>query len=646
MNVSPRARRVILAVTIDGHDATSVLSPSLLEFSYTDNAGGKADEVRLTLHDRDGKWIGPWKPRKGMPVTATLKCLDWERQGEDFSLPCGAFTIDEVEVSGPPDKVTIKAVSANLTGPLRETARTRAWENTSLETVAGQIAEEYGLSLLYTGKAHAFARSDQRNESDLAYLNRMASGRGMNCKVHDGRLILMDAQEAENRDTAVTLSRRGGMYSPRSYSFRDSSADTAFSDAEVAYADPATGTTHCASVAAADTANGVQKTLTSRQRAENAAQAQDMGGAALHAANVRSRTASVECLGCPRLVAGTTVGLDGFGDFSGRWFVKTATHRVSGSGGYTTSLELTTPAPTRAVSAHDEVSVAAEAARAGAQAAREERRRFERLYELVRREGTELDRLLVCLPEIAAAMAERTKTFADRQGWLYLHEMFLKWFSGQGNAVPENCDEPLWVDWDWIMRFERARKALSAFVACPPASRPNIYNDKSQESLGAILCEHGFLDATKQQIAFDCINSPWQQWEDLYFTGKEVCEKELPPADGLLAAMGAFTIRALAAGHAENLGNGRWRITVTRVATFVHDTFNFAGDAQLGFWSCRHLDGGTLNPDAALSPHYALLSNAIFRSFREQYGQGENFLVLSLPHNIENCTEFSYVYSC
>lgn len=414
MNASPRARRVILAVTIDGHDATSVLSPSLLEFSYTDNAGGKADEVRLTLHDRDGKWIGPWKPRKGIPVMATLKCLDWERQGEDFSLPCGAFTIDEVEVSGPPDKVTIKAVSANLTGPLRETARTRAWENTSLETVAGQIAEEYGLSLLYTGKAHAFARSDQRNESDLAYLNRMASGRGMNCKVHDGRLILMDAQEAENRDTAVTLSRRGGMYSPRSYSFRDSSADTAFSDAEVAYADPATGTTHCASVAAADTANGVQKTLTSRQRAENAAQAQDMGGAALHAANVRSRTASVECLGCPRLVAGTTVGLDGFGDFSGLWFVQTATHRVSGSGGYTTSLELTTPAPTRAVSAHDEVSVAAEAARAGAQAAREDRWSFERLYELVRREGTELDRLLVCLPEIAAAMAERTRTFADR----------------------------------------------------------------------------------------------------------------------------------------------------------------------------------------------------------------------------------------
>lgn len=642
------ARRVSLSVRIDGHDVAGHFAPFLLEFCFTDNAHGKADEIQLALHNRDGRFTGSWRPRKGMRVEAAIVCHDWEAPGTSLSLPCGTFKIDEIECSGPPDKIQIKAVSADLTGSLRESNKTRAWEHSNLEALAGQIAAQNHLALHYAGPPHPFERQDQRNESDLAFLNRLANERGMNCKAHNGSLVLVDVDRAEAAPGSLTIAKSGEMYSPASWSFKISSSGTDYKQARVAYTDPKTGDTHMAEVAsgkATDVTEG-EKTLALQKRVEDSRQAIALGKGELHKANAKEQTASLECLGCPRLAAGQMLELTGFGDFSGRYFIKTATHRISGSGGYTTSLELTTPAPTRAVSAHDEVSVAAEAARAGAQAAREERRRFERLYELVRREGTELDRLLVCLPEIAAAMAERTKTFADRQGWLYLHEMFLKWFSGQGNAVPENCDEPLWVDWDWIMRFERARKALSAFVACPPASRPNIYNDKSKESLGAILCEHGFLDATKQQIAFDCINSPWQQWEDLYFTGKEVCEKELPPADGLLAAMGAFTIRALAAGHAENLGNGRWRITVTRVATFVHDTFNFAGDAQLGFWSCRHLDGGTLNPDAALSPDYALLSNAIFRSFREQYGQGENFLVLSLPHNIENCTEFSYVYSC
>ena len=41
------ARRVRLAVTIGGHDATDALAPSLLSATYTDNAAGKADEVRL-----------------------------------------------------------------------------------------------------------------------------------------------------------------------------------------------------------------------------------------------------------------------------------------------------------------------------------------------------------------------------------------------------------------------------------------------------------------------------------------------------------------------------------------------------------------------------------------------------------------------
>ncbi len=48
------ARRVTLAVFIGGHDASSYVDPHLLDFSFKDNAGGKADEIQLSLHDRDG----------------------------------------------------------------------------------------------------------------------------------------------------------------------------------------------------------------------------------------------------------------------------------------------------------------------------------------------------------------------------------------------------------------------------------------------------------------------------------------------------------------------------------------------------------------------------------------------------------------
>lgn len=220
------ARRVNLSVAIDGHDVAGHFAPYLLDFTYTDNASGKADEVRLTLHNRDGQFTGAWKPRKGMPIEAAIICEHWQEQGRELQLPCGSFKIDEIEFSGPPDKVQIKAVSADLTGPLRDTRKTRAWENMSLEELAGQIAGENGLKLYYSGPEHKFERQDQRNEGDIAFLNRLCGERSMHCKVHSGHLAVFDADEAESAGAVMSIAKTGGIYSPTSYSFKMSSSGT------------------------------------------------------------------------------------------------------------------------------------------------------------------------------------------------------------------------------------------------------------------------------------------------------------------------------------------------------------------------------------------------------------------------------------
>lgn len=344
------ARHAALEVTVDGHDVASFFSSYLLDFTFTDNSSGKADEVQITLHNRDGKFTEKWQIKKGMPVYAAIVCTDWEESGSTMTLPCGSFKIDEVEYSGPPDKVTIKAVSSALTGGLRETNRTRAWENTSLQNVSAQIASEYGLSLMYYGDAHQFKRQDQRNESDIAFLSRIASERGMHCKCHDGKLILFDAESAESQDASMSIPKTGDMYSPTSWSFKESSSGTGYDKVEVAYTDPVTGNVHIAEAQAKNKSAALykdeSKTLTYQQRAESAAEAARLGRAALHKANTEERTASIECMGCPKLVAGRTVRLEGYGEFSGAYFIQSATHKISGSG-YTTSLELSTSAPTK-----------------------------------------------------------------------------------------------------------------------------------------------------------------------------------------------------------------------------------------------------------------------------------------------------------
>lgn len=331
------ARRATLSVFIGGHDAANYVDPHLLDFSFTDNAGGKADEVQITLHDRDGKWNGEWRPQKGTAVFASITVHDWEGEGHTATLPCGTFKVDEIEFSGPPDKVKLKAVTSALTSGLRDEDKTRAWENFSLGGLAGQIATENGLDLMYDGPEHSFARQDQREESDLAFLQRLSSERGMNCKVHDGKLVMFDAAGADAKAAALTISKTGSMYSPSSYSFKESSSKTGYKNAKVAYTDPTTGTTHTAQVQAAD-AEADEKTLQLNQRVESAGDAMRMGKGELRNKNKEKNKASLEFMGNPAVVAGVVLALTGFGQFDGRWFVEKAEHKIGS--GYTTSIEI------------------------------------------------------------------------------------------------------------------------------------------------------------------------------------------------------------------------------------------------------------------------------------------------------------------
>ena len=58
----------------------------------------------------------------------------------------------------------------------------------------------------------------------------------------------------------------------------------------------------------------------------------------LRKANKHENTATITLVGDPRLVAGATVNLTGFGAFSGKYIIENAKHKVSN--GYTVDIEL------------------------------------------------------------------------------------------------------------------------------------------------------------------------------------------------------------------------------------------------------------------------------------------------------------------
>ncbi|UQZ90700.1 hypothetical protein C4J81_16415 [Deltaproteobacteria bacterium Smac51] len=236
-----QARRTLLQVSIDGHDATSHLEPHLISFQYTDEASGKSDEVRIELHDRDKNWLNGWLPDKGAEIVASIKCLNWFGPGRHGQLNCGTFRCDEpAEYSGPPNKVSIKAVSASLTDELRQTNRTRGWEDFTLQGIASDIAQKNGLQLFYDAPAYHFNRQDQRIETDLAFLHRLAADRGVNLKIHDGKLIMFSAQQADSQAAKLIINPENDQFSFSDFRFKKASESTGYQECQVQYHDPQT----------------------------------------------------------------------------------------------------------------------------------------------------------------------------------------------------------------------------------------------------------------------------------------------------------------------------------------------------------------------------------------------------------------------
>ncbi len=341
------ARRVNLTVTIDGVDATGWFAPSLLSFEYVDQAAGKSDEVSLELCDPDDFWLNGAMPKKGSVITAQIHCRDWHGPGQDLFLVCGRFTCDApASYSGPPGQLSVKALTAELTSELRETKRTKAWEEYTLQGVAAELAGKHGLELFYDAPTHQFKRQDQKRESDLAFLQRLCVARGVNLKIHDGKMVLYGGQKADAAAPTMTINRRAGNFlTAAEFSFNVSSEGTGYDKAEAEYHEPSTRQVQKAQAVAdpdKDFSGGKGKVLTTEERTESPAEAETIAKGRLREANKKERTGSFTVMGHPGLVAGQTVMLEDFGIFSGTYFVEKVTHRLGGQK-YTTTADIRRP---------------------------------------------------------------------------------------------------------------------------------------------------------------------------------------------------------------------------------------------------------------------------------------------------------------
>ncbi|MCM1217497.1 MAG: contractile injection system protein, VgrG/Pvc8 family [Lachnospiraceae bacterium] len=277
------------------------------------------------------------KAFKGTEIHAIIIQKNPFTDGKDKVHDCGVFEIDSVDFSGPPDKLTIKATSIPYSSTLRQTKKTKVWENSTLENIGAAIAGNNGLQLMYLSEYNpTYKRKEQLNISDIVFLKNLCKGAGISLKVTSKKIVMFDAAAYEKKPEAKKLKK--GKKNILSYKMSTRTADTEYVKCTVSYTDPVTKERIEATYTDPGGGGGNAQELKIEEKVGSKEEAMALAGKYLRAKNRGETTAQITVIGDVDYCAGITVRLYGYGEYDGKYIVETATHNLTG--GYTTDLKL------------------------------------------------------------------------------------------------------------------------------------------------------------------------------------------------------------------------------------------------------------------------------------------------------------------
>ena len=330
------SRRTAINILYQGKDITKDLAPSLLSFTFTDNAKGSADDISITLEDRSGTWLHDWTPSKGDVITASIIHTSGTKTQ---SLPCGSFSIDQIEYSYPPAVLSIKAVSSSVKKSASQVKKSRAWENVTLREICSDIAAGNNLALMMDTSADGrLERIDQIQQSDLDFLREVCADYGQAVKIQEGRVIVYDIEDYEAKAPVSSIA----LDDERLLSFKFTSKDAkVVRKVLTKYHNHIKDETYEGEYLD-DYEEGSERYEEILEYLESQPEAETVAKERCIESNRKEITGSMSLMGDVNLCAGVTVECSDFGQFSGKHFVNKASHKVDRSG-YVVSLELGMP---------------------------------------------------------------------------------------------------------------------------------------------------------------------------------------------------------------------------------------------------------------------------------------------------------------
>lgn len=316
-------------LVVDGKDISAKVQPRLISLTLTEGRENTADQLDLELDDSDGQLA---IPRQEAVIELAI---GWKGQQ---LVDKGSFVVDEAEHSGAPDRITIRARSADLGGEIR-TRQEKSWHDTTLGAVLADIAKRNSLTHKVDPALAAIkiAHIDQTNESDMHFLTRLARQYDAVATVKKKHLLFLPVNGTKTSKgeslPAVAITRVDG----DSHRWASSTRD-AFEGVRAWWSDRVNGSRK--SVIAGKKGNNL-KTLKETYASEAAA----LEAAKAELQRLERGAATFEltlAMGRPEITAQTPITVQGFKpEIDGQgWLVKEVTHTLNEGSGWTTKASM------------------------------------------------------------------------------------------------------------------------------------------------------------------------------------------------------------------------------------------------------------------------------------------------------------------
>lgn len=317
----------------NGKDCTKDFSKYLNCLTFQDFEDEQSDELTITLNNADGYFSDLWYPEKGDKLTCDILF-----NGDTFN--CGTFTIDENSfnygING--DSLEIKALATSANFSVR-TNKVKNHTGKSLIQIANEIGKSYGFTVLGDEGNLKVGSIIQKNESDIAFLKRIAKQYGYIFNIKDNYLTFIKLDELETSQALFTLLKED----LKSCNLNDTITKI-YGKAKIQYLDRTTKTvktyTAIGNTEITDTLNIYDKcgSLEEAQKKANAALkngSKEITGTLELSLPVQNRLKTKdENAKKPELgfVAGANFNLTGLGKFEGKYHIKSSKRTINTSG--------------------------------------------------------------------------------------------------------------------------------------------------------------------------------------------------------------------------------------------------------------------------------------------------------------------------